>query len=198
MSGRNATAELTREELDAIAAYRNSGLTHRQSKIAMRPTQPVWSEEQRRILRLPPRHYDPSFAQDVIEWMSQGYSLGAMAGRIGVARSTIQDWIDRFPDFGASVARARATQLFYWESKFIEAVERRDAAPGNMIMFALKNVGREDWKDKQEIEISGQVTFASIIDRAMKTIEARRAGEAPTEQIETTYQELAAPQDDLF
>lgn len=176
----------------------NAAVSHRKSRIPTQPTQPVWSEETRKRVLAPPTRYHPSHAQTVIDLMSNGYSLGAAAGRLGISRSMVTEWQERHPEFGAVVARARAASLFYWESKFIDAVERRDAGPGNMIMFALRNVGREDWKDKQEIEISGQVTFASIIDRAMKTIEARHAGEVPTEQIETTYQELAAPQDDLF
>jgi hypothetical protein len=195
---RAAVAERTREELDARIDNHNNAVAHRKSRISKEPTQPVWSEESRQKLRAPATSYQPHFAQEAIEWMAKGYSLGAVAGRIGVARSTVFDWMERFPEFGRSVARARAAQQHYWETRFIDAVENSDGAPGNMIMFALKNVGREDWKDKQEIEISGQLTFSNIIENAMKTIEARRNPPAELQEITTTYQEVAETFDDLF
>ena len=40
-------------------------------------------------------------------------------------------------------------------------------------MFGLINSGREDWKNKQEVEISGTITLASIVESTLKTIEAK-------------------------
>jgi hypothetical protein len=63
------------------------------------------SESSEKQLRAPPTHYDPRFAQLVIEDMAKGYSFGGFAGRIGVARKTINDWREKHPEFDQACDR---------------------------------------------------------------------------------------------
>jgi len=46
-----------------------------------------------------PTTYDPAYCDRVIAYCSQGLSLTAFAGNIGVARSTITNWMNDYPDF---------------------------------------------------------------------------------------------------
>ena len=45
---------------------------------------------------------------------------------------------------------------------------------GQVAMFGVLNVGRQDWSNRQQIEHTGTVTLSSLIKSSMKAIEARR------------------------
>lgn len=148
------------------------------------------------MLRASPTRYDAAFEQSVIEKMSDGYSLGGFAGQIGVARRTINLWMEKHPAFKQACERAMAVRQHWWETKAIEvATTGGQGAQGQMVIFGLINAGREDWKQKQEIEHTGQVTLATLVETSMRSIEDNR-------MIDVTPQIVPAAQssleDDLF
>lgn len=104
-----------------------------------------------------PTKYEPRFAEEVEEFMGQGYSLGAFAGHVGVARSTLTEWAENYPDFSVAVSRAKAKRLLQWETSAL-AVARAGGGPGaaTMIVFGLKNMDDGDWRDKTEQELTGK------------------------------------------
>ena len=122
-----------------------------------------------------PPDYDPSYCQLVLSDCAAGYSFGGFAGRIGVARSTITDWSNRYPEFAAACARAQSGRLRFWESKAIDIATTGGAGGGQVqiVLAGLYNAGREDWQNKQTIEHSGQISLASIVQASMQAIEAR-------------------------
>jgi Bacteriophage Sf6, terminase small subunit-like len=145
----------------------------RKHRIPDQPLQPVFDEpEQLARLRAPQTRYKPEFCQDAMEIMAQGFSLGGMAGKLGIARSTVNRWFEAHPEFSEACARARSAQQYYWEKRFIFAVET-GANPQGPI-FALVNCGREDWKNRQEIEHTGEIKLSAIIETAMQRIAAAR------------------------
>jgi transposase len=164
------------------------------------------SESSEKLLRAPPTHYDQRFAQLVIEDMAQGYSFGGFAGRIGVSRKTISDWREKHPEFDQACARAQAGRLRWWEEKALEVVRTGgQGSQGQMAIFGLVNAGREDWQHKQQVEISGQVTLADVVEASMKVIEARTIeGEAhligmtPTAPVVLEHEAEVVPLDKLF
>lgn len=103
-----------------------------------------------------PTKYEPRYCDEAEAFMAQGYSLGAFAGSIGVARSTINEWIDNQPDFSEAVSRAKAKRLMHWETAGL-AVAKDGGGPGTatIIVFGLKNMGDADWSDRQQHELSG-------------------------------------------
>ena len=158
-----------------------------------------------KALRGRPSDYKPEYCELVCEELAKGYSLGGFAGLIGVARSTINDWINRYPDFAEACARASGNRQRHWEGKAIEVGETGGkGSQGQMVIFALTNVGREDWKNRQDIEVSGQVTLASIVANSLKEIEQRtidlKANNPATPDVYTPADdsEADAPGDDLF
>lgn len=103
-----------------------------------------------------PSEYDPSYCDSVVSFLRDGYSLAAYAGEIGVARSTIYEWMKDQPEFSDAVKRGQAGAALWWER-----LNRNFAISGEgnatAIIFGLKNRAADDWRDKTETEHSGSV-----------------------------------------
>lgn len=98
-----------------------------------------------------PTKYLPAYCDLVIEHMSEGASLTSFAAEIGVARSSINEWMEANPEFSEAVKIAKAKCAAWWEK-----LGRVNAVSGDgnatLVIFGLKNMGAEDWRDKQEVE----------------------------------------------
>lgn len=103
-----------------------------------------------------PSKYDPAYCDDVQAFMDQGYSLTAFAGYIGVARSTINVWMEQNPEFSEAVSRAKAKRAMWWET-CLRTIAKEGGGPGSATaaVFGIKNAAPEDFKDKQEHEHAG-------------------------------------------
>lgn len=102
-----------------------------------------------------PSKYKPVYCTEVISTMATGLSLTAFAGVIGVARSTINEWMAEYPDFSEAVKKGQAKRTAYLERRLL------DGETGPRVtshIFALKNAAPDEWADKQQHEHSGGVT----------------------------------------
>jgi hypothetical protein len=101
-----------------------------------------------------PTKYDPAYCDQVLDDMAEGYSLTAFAGKIGVTRSTINEWREHYPDFSVACTRALALRLRFWEQTALSVAAKGTGGPGaaTVITFGLKNMGGDEWRDKQTIE----------------------------------------------
>jgi hypothetical protein len=96
-----------------------------------------------------PTKYDPTYCDEVIETMALGLSLTAFAGRIRVARSTINEWMEQHPEFSESVRVGKACRTANLEEGMLAA----DSGPAvTARMFALKNADPDEWRDKTEVK----------------------------------------------
>ena len=140
---------------------------------ALRQT-PTWEAlepEHAKRLRGRPSSYKPEYCQWLLEAMAQGYSLSGFAGYIGVTRDHLSKWAALYPDFQLACARGKYARLRKWESLAIEVAETGgQGSQATMIIFGLKNMGSDEWKEKQEVSHSGQVTLSSLVESSMKTI----------------------------
>lgn len=103
-----------------------------------------------------PSKYDPAYCEAIVEHMRDGASIASFAAEIGVARSTIQEWERVHPEFSVAVSRAKACCAAWWEKAARKvALEGGGNGQSTMIVFGLKNMGRDDWSDKQTHELSG-------------------------------------------
>lgn len=98
--------------------------------------------------------YSPAYCDEVINAMAEGKSITAFAADIGVSRTTIQNWEKQFPDFAEAIQIAKAKGQAWWETR---ARAMAGGAPGNpaVVIFSLKNLGAEDFKDKVQNEHTG-------------------------------------------
>ena len=65
-----------------------------------------------------PSKYDPTFCEVMISAMeTEGLSLGAVAGLIGVSRDTIYEWATVHPEFSYAKKVGEAKAQLFWERK---------------------------------------------------------------------------------
>ena len=101
-----------------------------------------------------PSKYDPEYCEAVIDHMSAGASLTSFAAEVGVARSTITEWTDTHPEFSAAVKRAKAKCAAWWELQG-RTLAVNGGGNATLVIFGLKNMADEDWRDKQAVEHTG-------------------------------------------
>lgn len=105
-----------------------------------------------------PTKYNPKFCEDVIEYMSQGYSATAAAGYIGVSRSTLYKWADENPDFSDALKTGQVKAALWWETVARGIAVGQDGN-ATIAIFGLKNRAQDDWRDRKEVaaEHSGKI-----------------------------------------
>lgn len=119
-----------------------------------------------------PTKFKPAYCQEVIAVMGEGLSLTAFAGEIGVARSTINEWMADHPEFSEAVKIGQGKRTAYLERGLLsEEVGPRITAR----IFALKNAAPDEWKDKREVEHSGGIDTSSKEQRDAAVAAALRA-----------------------
>lgn len=108
-----------------------------------------------------PTKYDPSFCDEVREFLKDGYSVAAFAGHIGVAVSTVSLWITTHPEFSEAVKTGQAAATLWWENRARDVARGQDGNP-TIVIFGLKNRAADQWRDKTETEHSGGLTVSKI------------------------------------
>lgn len=87
--------------------------------------------------------------------MVEGYSVTALAGHIGVARSTVFKWAEENEEFSDALKSGQASAALWWE-KTLRQVALTGDGNASAAIFGVKNRSSEEWKDKRESEIEGQ------------------------------------------
>ena len=100
-----------------------------------------------------PSLYDPAHCQAVIAHMAEGASLTSFAAEIDVSRATLNVWMAEHPEFLDAVGTAKAKCAAWWEKRGRSIAETGGGpGAGTLVMFGLKNMGADDWSDRQEID----------------------------------------------
>lgn len=102
-----------------------------------------------------PSKYDPAYCEAVVECMGQGLSLTAFAASVDVCRQTVHNWMAENPEFLDAVNKAKAKRVAYLERRLLDG---EFGARVTSHIFALKNADPEEWRDKREVEHSGDMT----------------------------------------
>lgn len=98
-----------------------------------------------------PSKYDPAYCDQIVEHMAEGASMTSFAAEIDVARSTLNEWAEHHPEFSEAIKRAKAKCAAWWEKKARDGAGGGEVNP-TLVIFGLKNMGADDWRDKQEID----------------------------------------------
>lgn len=114
-----------------------------------------------------PTDYKPEFGELILASMKEGFSLAASAAKIGVHRQRVYDWVERYPEFSDTVKLAMVLRQAFLEERLMSA-ETGPVVTSSI--FALKNAGAADWREKQEVEHSGSVgvTFTTVYEAPKK------------------------------
>lgn len=96
-----------------------------------------------------PSKYKEEYCEESIEFLSDGYSVTALAGHFRVSVSTVYKWAEQHPDFSEALKTGQALAALWWER-----VLRNTALTGegnaSCAIFGVKNRSRGEWKDKVE------------------------------------------------
>jgi hypothetical protein len=113
-----------------------------------------------------PTEFKEAMGEEILQLMASGLSLAAAAAELGIHRHRVYEWVDRHPAFADTVKLAQAKRQLFLERRLLST----GAQPVvTSTIFALKNAGAADWRDKQEIEHSGKVITRverAIVDTA--------------------------------
>lgn len=127
-----------------------------------------------------PTDYEERYCEELIDHMSKGYSFESFAGKISVARSTIYEWVDNFPQFSDAKKAAFEQSRLWWEKQGIDGLystteydEKGKPSLSKSInstlwIFNMKNRFKEDWRDKVETEHSGGLDIKQITGMQIK------------------------------
>lgn len=104
-----------------------------------------------------PSKFKPAYSNMLIEHLAEGASIASFAAEIGVARSTINQWAEDYPEFSEALKIAKAKCAAWWERK-LRTIAVVGGGPGaaTAVIFGLKNMASDDWRDKQEHELTGK------------------------------------------
>jgi hypothetical protein len=93
--------------------------------------------------KLPGRssEYRPEMCKQIIRAMSEGLSLDAAAGEIGISPRSACQWQRDIPEFSQAIETGRAKALLIWERRAL-AVAGGDAGNVAIMSLALRNLSR--------------------------------------------------------
>lgn len=119
-----------------------------------------------------PTDFTPDIGERILAIMSEGLSLAAAAGECDVGRTTVYRWKDEHPEFRDTVNLAMVKRQAFLERRLLTAGEGPVVTSS---IFALKNAGPEDWRDKREVEHSGGMELVNKDQRDAAVAAATRA-----------------------
>lgn len=108
-----------------------------------------------------PTDFKPAYGEEILSLMAEGLSLAAAAADLGIHRQRVYEWMDRNPEFADTVKLAQAKRQLFLERRLLSAKEGPVVTSS---IFALKNAGPEDWRDKHEIDHSGKMDINGDVD----------------------------------
>lgn len=125
-----------------------------------------------------PTDYRPEYCDDVIALGREGASKAEMAHALGVSRNTLDNWASANPEFLSAVKEAVSLAQGWWESEGRKAVFGKiQNFNATAFIFTMKNRFPDDWKDKRETELSGDISFTTKEQRDAAVAAALRADE---------------------
>lgn len=113
-----------------------------------------------------PSKYKSEFCDRVIELGKEGKSYAQIAAALGVARDTIYDWQEKFPEFSYAMKNAREASLAWWEDQGQKNLEASSFQSSTYKFFMErrfpKEYGTDDRKGSINLNISG--ILASLVE----------------------------------
>ena len=87
-------------------------------------------------------------------WARDGLTDEQIAHNIGISRSTLKEWKKKYPALSAALKKSKEVA-----DREVENALYKKALSGDTtaIIFWLKNRRPEDWRDKRETQLSGNV-----------------------------------------
>ena len=112
-----------------------------------------------------PTDYKDTYPNEVLEHLAQGFTLASWAGIVGCHRDTVYEWASKHKAFSDAIKIGRSKGQHLWEQRLSKQAKNGE---GNTaaIIFAMKNLYKDDWADKIVNEHTGDmnVTFKTVYE----------------------------------
>ena len=107
-------------------------------------------------------------------WARDGLTNDQLAECMGISETTLYKWKSENAEF----AKALKINKDYADTQ-VENALYQSALEGNTTaqIFWLKNRRRKDWKDKQDVEVSGEIGIAADVIRRARERKERMENE---------------------
>lgn len=135
-----------------------------------------------------PTSYDPKYCDELMEFMAQGYSYEAFAGKISVTVGTLYEWEKANKDFSEAKELAFAKNRIFWEGlginniinktdseSFGEGFSKSTSRSLNSSVWVFNMKNRFKWRDKQPDEndvvinnSNSQVNLTAMTDEELE------------------------------
>jgi hypothetical protein len=103
-----------------------------------------------------PTKYDPAFCARVVEFGKEGMGKCEMASELDIHYQTFEAWQEAHPEFSTSVKAALRHSQAWWEKNGrLATFGGIDGFNATSYIFNMKNRFSDDWRDKQEREVTG-------------------------------------------
>lgn len=110
-----------------------------------------------------PTGYRRTICPKVIQWGADGKTWTSIAALLGITRDTLYQWTERHPEFSDAMKLSRQLAQMWWEDTL--AQQARGELPGGnatAAIFAMKNQFPDDYKDRREIEHTGELKLVEV------------------------------------
>jgi hypothetical protein len=134
-----------------------------------------------------PSLYRPEYCEMIVERAAtQGISVPAFAGVVGVSIDTVFEWKRVHREFSEACNRAKAARLLWWELKLGRS---KKGAETTASVFALTNIAPDHWRNQKHTEHSHTVKAEMLTDRELNAIAAggTPAGDGVGPEIEGEF-----------
>lgn len=105
-----------------------------------------------------PTKYRPEYCDEVLKLGRQGKSKTQIAGHLGVAWSTFQDWEAKHEEFRAAIKEAQRLAQLWWED-LGQRMAQDGTGNATAFIFQMKNRFRDSYRDKIDHDHKADVTF---------------------------------------
>lgn len=104
-----------------------------------------------------PTKYDPSMCEVVISLFKEGASKAEVCVALGIGFDAFQDYQKKYSEFSEAVKVGMQYSQAWWEKQGrIATFGGHEGFNATSYIFQMKNRFREDWRDKHEVEHSGE------------------------------------------
>jgi hypothetical protein len=142
--------------------------------------------------------YRYEYCEMLVEHCDKGFTINSFAATINISQSTLANWFKTFPDFAHAREMALQRRSLKFQQDMINSCEGKIRTNPASYIFALKNCDPENFKDKMEMDHSGQTPIVIDTGIAMRAIDEHRkmrkidieVSDIPEKQIEMDEEDM--------
>lgn len=115
-----------------------------------------------------PHTYTPEIGRRLVDIMSKGYSLTAACAALSFTMADLHRWKAFNPQIEKDVFLGKGRRLLFWENQALDVAQSGGiGSQSTMIIYGLNNQGTDEWRNKREVEHSGQVTLQALLEQSI-------------------------------